>query len=95
MSSKYAKMMNPCALGNFSANGAKSEKKKVQEKQDNCICHRGKMLVICKICGFAKTGRARRLCLDHPRTMYLMDIGECPQCLASTQFLLEVRLLLM
>lgn len=55
-----------------------------------CICTRAYGTVFCKSCGWlCQTSRVRMPCPVHLRTIYLMDISQCPICKAFPPVLTE------
>ncbi|KAL3879265.1 hypothetical protein ACJMK2_031567 [Sinanodonta woodiana] len=45
-----------------------------------CICNRKLQNILCRSCGNVFSGRVRKLCLNHPNEIHLMDFFCCPVC---------------
>ncbi|XP_047110388.1 uncharacterized protein CG13380 [Schistocerca piceifrons] len=58
-------------------------------KKGICICYRPCCIVLCHSCGHTVSGRLRLECSEHPSTIFLMDIYQCPKCKAFIHMMEE------
>lgn len=64
---------------------------KKKSNDGHCICYAPNGTVICKSCGYTMNGRVRKPCSQHPTTIFLMDVEQCPQCKAFSHMLIQVQ----
>ncbi|XP_048511233.1 uncharacterized protein LOC125500960 [Athalia rosae] len=47
-----------------------------------CLCDRAHRHILCAVCGYTGWGRIKFSCPQHPQTIFLIDVSQCPKCRA-------------